>query len=144
MKTRETWIFCLVLGMALLMPSCGKKGPPFLPKEPFDVRVRDLRGEAKEGSVFLKGQVVGTKEGDSVQGARVDYAQYPVDEPPCDGCPIQYRGSYNFGPEVITETGFYCEAPVDLRGQLCFFRVYLIGPDDAVGPVSNTVRVVVD
>jgi hypothetical protein len=144
LKGDKTWIFCLVLGMVLVMPSCGKKGPPFLPKKSFDVRVRDLRGEGKEGSAFLKGQVVGGEEKDRVQGARVDYAQYPVDEPPCDGCPIEFRGSYDFGPEVITETGFDCEVPVDLRGQLYFFRVYLIGPDDGLGPVSNTVRVVVD
>lgn len=144
MKGCKTWTFCLLLGMVLLMPSCGKKGPPFLPKEPFEVRVRDLRGEGKESSVFLKGQVVGAKEGDSVQGARVDYAQYPKDEPPCEGCPIEYRDSYRFGPEVITETGFACEVPVDLRGQLYFFRVYLIGPDDAFGPPSNTVQMVAD
>jgi hypothetical protein len=144
LKGCRTWIPCVVLGAMLLMPSCGKKGPPFLPKKPFDAGVMNLQAEWRVGSVFLEGHVVGAKEKDSVQGARVDYAQYPLDEPPCEGCPIEYRDHHRFGPEVVTGTGFGCEVPVDTKEEIYYFKVHLVGPDDAVGPPSNTVRVVVD
>jgi hypothetical protein len=127
----------------LLMPSCGKKGPPFLPKKPFDAGVMNLQGQQRAGFVFLEGQVVGTGDKGSVQGARVDYARYPLGEPPCEGCPIEYRGYHRFGPEVVTGTGFGCELPLE-RQEIYYFKVHLLGPDDAVGPPSNTVRVVVE
>jgi predicted small lipoprotein YifL len=144
LKYSRTWLPWVVLGAVLVMPSCGKKGPPFLPKKPFDASVRNLQGQQQAGSVFLKGQVVGEKGKDSVQGARVDYARYPLDEPPCEGCPIEYRGSHGFGPEVVTGTTFACEVPVERKGEIYYFRVHLLGPDGAVGPPSNAVRVVID
>jgi hypothetical protein len=124
----------------LLMPGCGKKGPPFLPKKVFDGRVMNLEGQWQANSVLLKGQLVGAEGRGSVQGARVDYARYPLDEPPCEGCPIEYRGSHRFGSEAVRGNRFNCEVPVDVKEDLYYFKVHLLGPDNTAGPPSNTVR----
>jgi hypothetical protein len=126
------------------MPCCGKKGPPFLPEKTFDGRVMNLEGQWQAGSVFLEGQVVGTKDKGSVKGARVDYARYPLDEPPCEGCPIEYRGSLRFGPEVVRGNRLNCEVSVDAKDDRYYFKVHLLGPDNTVGPPSNTVRMKVE
>jgi len=142
LKAGSTWIACLLMGAMLLVPGCGKKGPPFLPKKAFNGRVMNLEGQWRAGSVFLEGRVVDTEDKGSVQGARVDYGRYPLDEPPCEGCPIEYRWSQRFGPEVMAGTSFNCEVPVDVKEDIYYFKVHLLGPDNAVGPSSNTVRVV--
>ena len=89
----------------------------------------------------MKGQISAPKE---VEGARVYYAQYPLENPPCEGCPIEYQGHHSFGAEVVTEDGFRCRVPVKVQGQVYFFRVNLIGPSEAMGPSSDMVKVVVE
>jgi hypothetical protein len=78
------------------------------------------------------------------QGCRVYYAQYPLDNAPCAGCPIEYHGYQEFGPEVITEQGFFCKVPAEISGQVYFLKVRLIGPEQTEGPSSDTVRVMVE
>ena len=138
----------LFLGILLASASCGKKAPPFLPKKEFSAKVVNLRGERVNGYIFLKGDVnglEGPKEAmEQVRGCRVYYAQYPLKDPPCDGCPIEYHGHHTFGPEVITEEGFFCRVPGKIKGQIYFFKVDLIGPDETVGPPSERVKVVVE
>jgi hypothetical protein len=142
LKGGRTWIACVAMAALFIMPCCGKKGPPFLAKKPFDAYVMNLEGQRRAGSVLLEGRVVGAKDKDLVQGARVDFARYPLDEPPCEGCPIEYRGSHRFGPEVVKGAGFGCEVPVDVKEDIYYFKVHLLGPDNTVGPPSNAVRVV--
>ncbi|MGD2127610.1 MAG: hypothetical protein PVG99_16145, partial [Desulfobacteraceae bacterium] len=144
MNDRRSWIPLIVLGMFLASPSCGKKGPPFLPQKAFDIGVEDLQGEWTEGYALLKGNVRGHEEPKRlVKGSRVYYAQYPLDKPPCEGCPIEYQGYRDLGPEVMTETGFSCKVPARMRGQVYFFKVHLVGKDGVLGPPSKTVQVTV-
>ncbi len=127
--------------------SCGKKTPPFLPKKEFSAKVANLRGEWVKGNILLKGDISGLKKPKralgQIKGARVYYGQYPLKTPPCDGCPIEYHGDHEFGAEVITEEGFFCKVPVEKKGQIIFLKVHLFGPEGAMGPPSNRVKVIV-
>lgn len=120
---------------------CGKKGDPFLPQKEVSAKVTDLRGEREKGNIVLRGQISAPNE---VEGARVYYAQYPLENPPCEGCPIEYQGHQSFGKEVVTQEGFYCTVPIKVLGQVHLFRVNLMGPGGRMGPPSETVKVVVE
>lgn len=131
---------CLPLYLAGVI-ACGKKEPPFLPaKEGVSLQVVDLTGEPRNGTILLKGRIQGeSRPGqarDYVAGCRVRYAYYPLDKPPCAGCPINYRTELILGPEVITETGFQAEVPARERGQVYFFQVILLGTGGPIGPPS--------
>ena len=121
--------------------SCGKKGDPFLPQKEISAKVTDLQGEREKGDILLRGKIRGPKE---VEGARVYYAQYPIEKPPCEGCPIEYQGHQAYGADVVKEEGFLCRVTVKVQGQVYFFRVNLIGPGGEMGPPSETVKVVVE
>ena len=148
MNNARFLFFFSVLGILLAIVACGKKGPPFLSKEELSAKVIDLTGEWVKGEILLKGNISspqGAKEARNLtRGSRVYYAQYPLESPPCAGCPIEFHGYYTFGEEVITEEGFFCRVPGEIHGKVCFFKVNLIGAEGAIGPPSNTVRVVVD
>jgi hypothetical protein len=120
---------------------CGKKGDPFLPLKEVSAKVTGLRGEREKENILLRGEIIAPQE---VEGARVYYAQYPLENPPCEGCPIEYQGHQSFGAEVVTEEGFLCKVPIKVRGQVYFFRVNLMGPGGKMGPPSETVKVVVE
>ena len=134
-------IFLCASGILLVTMTCGKKGDPFLPKKEFPARVTDLEGERQKEVIVLRGKISGPKE---VEGAKVYYAQYPLEKSPCEGCPIEYQGFQAFGAEVVTEEGFLCRIPVKGQGQIYFFRVNLIGPSETIGPSSDMVKVVVE
>ena len=136
----------LLLTLLLVALACGKKAPPTLPKMEFPVRVVDLSGEWEEGNLYLKGDIntlkkPGGKGVNMVKGCRVYYGQYTLENPPCAGCPIEYNGYHEFGPEVIKEGDFSCVVPGKTEGHVYFLKVSLIGPDGAAGPSSNTIRV---
>jgi len=141
----KTLLFCASL---LFATACGKKEPPFLPQKAFSVSVVDLKGEWGEGYIFLSGKIndpVEPKEAMTVvKGCRVYYGQYPLDNPPCAGCPIKYHGYHGFGPEVITEKGFFCKVPGKRKEHIYYFEVKLVGPDGNLGPSSNRVKVSVE
>ena len=136
---------CLLLAALVIVASCGKKGAPFVSQKEFHLSVTNLQGEMVKGYVHLTGDLPGydnSKEaGASIMGCRVYYAEYPKDKPPCADCPIEYQGYHGFGPEVITEAGFSCNVPGKTKGRIYFFKVYLMGPEGAMGPPSNSVQV---
>ncbi|MFC1580957.1 hypothetical protein ACFL4N_08610 [Thermodesulfobacteriota bacterium] len=134
------WL-CMAAFSFLAVAACGKKEPPFLPvKETVSLHVVNVKGEVKNGKIILKGQIQGVarpgQARDHVQGCRVRYAQFPLDDPPCAGCPIKYQGAHILGPEVITDAGFQCEVPAKKRGQVYFFDVVLLGKTGPLGPRS--------
>jgi predicted small lipoprotein YifL len=137
---------CLVLALMLMIPaSCGKKGDLFLPQKSTNARVVDLKGAWQEGYIELKGSVQAPSGPDSaVTGSRVYYAVYPVAEPPCDGCPIEYQGFHTYGPEVVREGRFFCKIPGAVKGNIYYFEVQLAGAKGGLGPASNRAKVVVD
>jgi hypothetical protein len=134
--------FLVVLGVLLLVPSCGKKAPPFLPQKSFDATVSSLNAEGREGYILLKGSVSGAPGADAnLTGCRVYFAQYSPDDSPCEGCPIEYQGYHPFGPEVAKGGKFFCKIDGVTPGRVYFFRVNLVGPKDVLGPPSDDVRV---
>jgi predicted small lipoprotein YifL len=138
-------LVCLVLVLMVLIPSsCGRKGAPFLPQESTNARVINLRGAWQEGYIDLKGSILGASDAEStLTGARVNYAIYPVDEAPCDGCPIDYKGFHTFGPEAVQQGQFFCRIPEVVKGNIYYFEVELAGPKGGLGPASDQVKVVV-
>jgi len=137
---------CVALVLLLLItPSCGKKGDPFLPQKSTNARVMDLKGSWQAGYIELTGSVQDPSGQEStVTGSRIQYAVYPVAEPPCDGCPIEYQGFYTYGSEVVREGRFFCKIPGALKGNLYYFEVQLLGEKGVLGPPSNRIKVVVE
>ena len=128
----------LLLCTALI--SCGKKGDPFLPAmEGGGGRVSGLKGEWDGKFVLLSGRIHEATGQDA--GVRAYFGSYPVDQPPCDGCPIEYQGFQSFGPEVVSESVFSCEMTEIKPGNIYFFEVRVIGPGGNQGPPSNRVQV---
>lgn len=148
MKNDRILIILLCLGILLTAPTCGKKGPPFLPQKELSVKVADLTGEWVEEYILLKGNINGLKETekamDLVKGCRVYYGEYTLDNPPCEGCPIEYHGYHGFGPEVVTEERFLCRVPGKIQKRIYYFKIHLIGSGGVIGPPSNRIRVAVE
>lgn len=129
----------------LCLCGCGKKAPPFLPGKIFSGKVVNLQGDYQDGMIILKGEIKGQDETEKVEtlvsGCRVYYVQYPLDNPPCTNCPIEYHDQQRFGAEVVTKEGFFCKIQ-DVQGERVYFlKVLLIGPDGSMGPPSERVEV---
>lgn len=144
---RKTNLFaaCLLLAALMIAASCGKKGAPFIPQKAFALSVTNLQGERGKGYFHLTGNIPGADHskdaGTSIKGCRVYYAEYAMDNPPCADCPIEYQGYDAFGPEVVTDDGFSCKVPEKAKGRIYFFKVFLVGPEGATGPPSNSVQI---
>jgi hypothetical protein len=137
---------CLVVALLLLAPtSCGRKAKPFLSQKSTNATVLDLKGAWQAGYVELRGTVSDSlSSGSALTGARVHYAVYPANDPPCDGCPIEFEGFHTYGSEVIQEGRFYCKIPGALKGNVYYFEVRLLGEKGSLGPLSNRAKVVVE
>ena len=137
----------LLLGGLLVTPACGKKGPPTLPVRPVSIKVVDLKGDRVGNDIVLEGNFTGLggpgKESRAT-GVRVYFAQFPMENPPCAGCPIEYQDHDNLGPEVIKKEGFLYRLKERSLGQTYFFRVNIIGPDGTLGPSSNQAQVTME
>jgi hypothetical protein len=129
----------LFLTLCLALASCGKKGDPFLADGGAEGRITLLGGEWKGEHVDLTGRIHGVmKEGESI---RAYYAAYPFDQPPCEGCPVEYQGFESFGREVVRNNDFSCTMTRIQPGSLYFFEARIIGRGGSPGPPSNTVQV---
>jgi hypothetical protein len=69
------------------------------------------------------------------------YAVYPLDQPPCEGCPIEYQGFHPFGREALKGDVFSLKVPEIRRGNIYFFEARIVGLDGSPGPPSNRVRI---
>ncbi len=142
-------LFALLLSLGVLvlvsMGACGKKAPPFLPQKAFLTKVIGLQGEWVQGEIQLTGDVY-QPEGENrdfprINGCRVYYTSFSSENPPCEGCPIQYRDYYEYGEEVITSKGFHCKIPAADKDLIYLLKVHLTGPNNTLGPASDIVRV---
>ncbi len=146
---RGRWLFLVVSGAVVLsLLACGKKGPPFLPKKNFGLRVAQLRCEREDGAALLTGQVVvpdgQAKDMSLVKGCRVSYTRYALENPPCEECPVQYSEHMEIGRDkAITPGGLRCRLPGIVKKGIYFFKVRLIAGDGTMGPDSNRARLAV-
>jgi len=125
--------------------SCGKKGPPFLPESDLSLRVDGLTGSWEEGSVDLVGRVQDDmKQASDVSGCKVYHAWYPMDDPPCEGCPVEVTELQEKTGNVITKGRFRCRIQIREKRGIHFFQVRLVGKNGVLGPVSNRVKLKID
>lgn len=147
MKRRQGIILIFFLAVFVLPIACGKKGPPFLPDREISLRIDPLQAEYKDGTFRLKGAVVDSKDRkidfSDITGCRIYHACYPLDDPPCEGCPIQYGAFKEIRGGVITENAFSCEFPVKKKKGIHFFKVRLVGPKGEIGPASQRAKLVI-
>jgi predicted small lipoprotein YifL len=135
----------MILGVvSLALMSCGKKGPPFLPKTDMPLKVEPLKGQWTNEAVLLQGNIPALKgqkkDKPGVTGCRVYHAWYSLKNPPCEGCPIDYPGFQEIRGEILAGEEFMCEVFVEKKEGIHFFEVRLIGPKGEVGPPSNRVK----
>ena len=116
-------VFILLWAFLLIFLACGKKGPPFLPKENISLRVEQLSAELQDGIIILKGHlidIVGKNRDTSGDlGCQVYYAGYSLENSPCKGCPIQYRPIRGTGEEHIVNQQLTCKILGKKRRGMC-------------------------
>ena len=140
MRPGHPVLVALVL-LGLVFASCGKKGDPFVPSKEPPNKVTGFEGTWNGEDVLLTGRVEEPAKVREGEGCRVYYAVYPWDDPPCEGCPIEYRGYQSFGREALTGDVFSFKMPGIRRGNIYFFEARVMGPDGSLGPPSNRVKV---
>ena len=132
--------------MFIVALSCGRKGPPFIPKEQVPHRVKELKGEWMQDDAVLSGKVgEGDENGDRSQeiaGCKVYYAWYPVESAPCEGCPISLRELKTIEGEVVTGRRFKCMVTEVRKKGIHYFKVGLIGSNGEIGPLSNMTKLI--
>ena len=139
----------IILGVvSLALMSCGKKGPPFLPKTDMPLKVEQLKGKWTNEAVLLQGNIPALKGGKKgtpgVMGCRVYHKWYSLKNPPCEGCPIDYPGFQEIKGEILAGEDFMCEVFLEKKEGIHFFEVRLIGPKGKVGPPSNRVKLIIE
>jgi len=148
-NTRHRIVFLLLASVMIVsVYACGKKKPPFIPKTRFPFYVQLLKARIENGTVILKGYVIGpeAKKGENlppVLGCRVYIASFGLDVPPCEGCPIEYR-RYKEITGVVSGKNFECPLPDITEKGIYFFQVHLTGPGNAMGPPSDRAKLVIN
>jgi len=142
-------IFLVVIAaMFLALSACGKKGPLFLSEKKIFSRIEPLQAEFENGGVELKGNIAPSqareKDTSDIIGCRIYHTWYALDNPPCEGCPIEFPDHRDITGEVITDAGFSCEVPVKKRKGIHFFELRLLGPKGTTGPLSDRAKLIVD
>ena len=143
-KTLKCYLL-VTFGLVLVVGvSCGKKGPPFLPKRSIPFKVEALNSERRDGVIILKGKIVATgrqkKDISNIMGCKVYHAWYAPGDEPCKGCPIEYNIFGEIRGEVIIREGFFCRVPGIKKKGIHFFEVRLIGREGTIGPRSNRAK----
>ncbi len=148
MKRKKIFLIVILVVIFLALPACGKKGPPILSGRHISLKVEELKGEWKRGAVVLNGRVPPLentqKSGQVVTGCRVYHVWYSPANPPCEGCPIDFRNYREVKGELLKRGNFSCEVITKKRKGVHFFEVRLLGQGGAVGPASNRVKLIIE
>jgi predicted small lipoprotein YifL len=148
LKQRQSIVFIILIAFFFVPVACGKKGPPFLPDKEFPFRVAPLKAECENGVIHLKGTVVDSQgrvmDMSDIKGCRIYHACYALDNPPCEGCPIDYGKFKEITAEVTTEGKFSCRAPGKKGKGIHFFKIRLIGQKGEIGPFSDRAKLEID
>ncbi len=135
----------MVLGLAL---GCGKKGPPFIPKNVIHLRVEGLIARWAEDGVELKGIVVGPETEKKQLGGhlrlRIFHARYAPSQRPCASCPIPYQGYVDRPCGIEKQGNFSCFLSLKKDKGIYFFQVAVIAPTGKSGPLSEKAILIVE
>lgn len=114
---------------------CGKKAPPVPPKRPPLPQPTTLKGFMDGNRIRLTWQQ--GESGQGVTGYAVMRAQWPADQPPCDGCPLIFRevGTLTVEPDV---EAFEFNDLLQ-TGQVYSYKVLPIGSSGDRGSASNRI-----
>lgn len=119
-----------------------------MPQKDMPLKVKQLTGEWKNGDILFKGRVSahkGSSKGTGdVLGCRIYGAHYNLENPPCEGCPIEYRFVKKVAADVTYGDEFSCQLPNIMKKGIYFYKVHLLGQKGTLGPPSNVVRLVID
>ena len=107
MKIARFLAFLCALGILMATLACGKKGDPFLPQKEVSAKVTNLRGEGEKGAILLRGEIRGPKD---VQGARVYYAQFPLEDPHVRGAPLNIRATSHLAQRWSRRKAFFAKS----------------------------------
>lgn len=115
-----------------------------------NLKVESLSAEAQDGLLLLDGVVV-SKEGEErgvktaeTAGCKIDHGAYPLDSPPCEGCPIRFITTHTVEGRLVEGERFHCGVRVPLPEGIHFFRVRLTGTRGETGPPSQTAKLVME
>lgn len=144
MKIARIPAFVLFMTLLVSAWACGKKAPPRLVEKELTVAVTNLGAVWEKNDLYLKGDIISRDREERVEGGRIYYARYRPAEAPCEGCPVDFHGFYEFGPDVVRGKKFSSIIPGRLDAGVYYFKVSLLGRGGAVGPPSKVVKVVVE
>jgi len=132
--------------LLILFAGCGRKTDPFLSvQKKVTVQVDQLRGTWMKQSLVLKGLVQGDKTSWSlITGCRVYYVWYPLDQPPCEGCPIDMASFRDITDQIINDGQFECRLPAFRQKGICFVMVRIMEKEGLLGPESNRIKLISD
>jgi hypothetical protein len=120
---------------ALALGACGRKAPPVPPRRPPLPQPTALEGTRDGDTVRLTWQQ--GRHGQGVVRYAVMRARWPVEEPPCDGCPLIFEevGSVTVEP-AMEEIEF--EEPV-AADMVYSYKVVPVGSSGERGTASNRI-----
>ena len=97
-----------------------------------------------DGMIRLEGSIEGNDRGPGITGCTVYHAWYPLDQLPCEGCPVEMRSFSSDVRTTIAKDRFACDIPVTESEGIWFLEVRLTGSDGAVGPPSARITLQVE
>jgi hypothetical protein len=148
LRRSHLWLLAIACGTFLVLSACGKKGSTFLPDRTMALTVEHLEGSWAEAGVILAGTVHSPpgheKAPDDSVGCLVHHTWYPIEAPPCDGCPIDYARSFEIKEGVLAGERFSAELPLKKKRGILYIEVRLVSREGTVGPPSNHIRLNVE
>lgn len=138
-----SFLFLPVVFIALF-PACGKKGPPFLPEKALTAKVDRLTAQWADGQIRLEGSIEGNENRSDITGCTIYHAWYPMDHPPCDGCPVELSVFTGTTETAISGDRFSCVIPAEKKKGIWFLEVRLTNSRGAVGPPSERIKLKIE
>jgi hypothetical protein len=79
-----------------------------------------------------------------ITGCRVYYVWYSLDQPPCEGCPIEMASFRDITDQIIKNDQFECRLPAFQQKGICFVMVRIMEKEGLLGPESNRIKLISD
>lgn len=147
-KTIKGFTGIVILSLLLVFSTgCGRKGPPSAPDTPQLPVAGDVRAEQVNGHVSLIWSLSegARKYSDSIAGFYVYRADVSIRLADCENCPRRFRqvGAVAFrrGSEIPEKWRFDDSPPKDTA---CFYIIRSFRASGALGPESETLRIVME
>lgn len=146
MKKWAHIVFVFFLVISFIPMGCGKKGPPFLSVREIPVRVSSLKVVQQEDGLYLKGSVADAQamNESNITGCKIYHALYPLDDPPCKGCPIDYGFLKEIKGNIVSQKDFSCRVSAKAERGIHFFKVRFVDKEGGIGPFSDAAEVTVE